>query len=84
MTPVVSHTHKLHTVNPMDYLELNSILSFAACEIRRCVNVTIVDDFVDEPVEVFDYKLERTISLDPRIFLDPVDGQIFITDNDGS
>ena len=71
-------------VNPMDYLELNTILSFAACEIRRCVNVTIVDDLVDEPLEFFDYTLEGTPGLDSRITLDPVDGVVEITDNDGN
>ena len=71
-------------VNPMDYLELNTILSFAACETRRCVNVTIVDDLVDEPLESFDYTLERTPGLDSRISLDPVDGVVQINDNDGN
>ena len=71
--------------NPMDYLELNTILSFAACETRSCVNVTIVDDLVDEPdlIEFFHYTLERTPGLDPRISLDPVDGVVEIIDDDG-
>ena len=67
----------------MDYLELSSILSFAACETQRCVNVTIVDDLMVEPDTIFDYTLERTSGLDMRISLDPIDGQIKITDNDG-
>ena len=67
----------------MDYLELNSILSFYACETRRCVNVTIVDDLVDEPLEYFNFTLERTPDLDTRISLFLVDGQIAIIDNDG-
>jgi hypothetical protein len=56
-------------VNPMDYLELNSTLSFDACQTRRCVNVTIVDDLVDEPLEYFNFTLERTPDLDTRISL---------------
>ena len=68
----------------MDYLELNTILSFAACETRRCVEVTIVDDLVDEPNEIFHYTLGRTIGLDPRISLNPVDGVVEIIDNDGN
>ena len=71
------------TVDPMDYQGLNSILSFAACEIQRCVNVTIVDDLVDEAEEFFHFTLERTPGLDSRISLDPVDGQVFIVDDDG-
>ena len=64
----------------MDYLELNSILSFDACQSRSCINVTIVDDLVDEPLEYFNFTLERTPDLDTRISLD---GQMAIIDNDG-
>ena len=67
----------------MDYLELNSILSFDACQTRHCINVTIVDDLVDEPLEYFNFTLERTPDLDTRISLNPVDGRITIIDNDG-
>ena len=67
----------------MDYLELNSILSFDACQMRRCVNVTIVDDLVDEPLEYLNFTLERTPDLDTRISLNAVDGRIAIIDNDG-
>ena len=67
----------------MDYLELNSILSFDACETRRCVNVTIVNDLVDEPLEYLNFTLEGTPDLDTRISLNPVDGRIAIIDNDG-
>ena len=69
----------------MDYLEVNTILAFATCEIRRCVNVTIVDDLVDEPGpnEFFHYTLERTPGLDSRISLSPVDGVVEIIDDDG-
>ena len=73
----------LSAVSPMDYLELNTILSFAACETRRCVTVIIVDDLVDEPLEFFHYTLERTPNLDPRISLTPVDEVVEIIDNDG-
>ena len=67
-------------VDPMDYLGLNNILSFAACETRRCANVTIVDDLVGESIELFDYTLSRPPSLDSRISLAPVDGVVEITD----
>ena len=56
---------------------------FGACEIRKCVNITIRDDEVDElDTEFFTYHLRRTTSLDPRIELVPVDGLIEIVDND--
>ena len=70
----------------MDYLELNTIfMSFAACETRRCADVTIVDDLVDEPdpIEFFHYTLERTRGLHPRISLNPVDGVVGIIYDDG-
>ena len=65
----------------MDYLGQNNTLSFAACETKRCVNVAIVDDLLNEPIEFFDYTLERTPNLDTRISLTPVDGRLEIIDN---
>ena len=47
------------------------------------MNVTIVDDLVDEPLEYFDFTLERTPDLDTRISFNLVDGRIAIIDNDG-
>ena len=70
-------------VAPDDYIEFNVTLMFEPCEIRRCVNVTIMDDFIDEPDESFFYKLQRTPDLHPRITLNPVDGEIVIVDDDG-
>ena len=68
---------------PSDYIELNVTLMFEPCKIRHCVNLTIMDDFIDEPEENFFYKLQRTPDLHPRITLDPVDGEIVIVDDDG-
>ena len=73
----------LPPVPTMDYDPLSVNLNFAACETRQCVNATIVDDFVDEPIESFNVTLERTLGLDIRIRLDPVDGVVEIDDNDG-
>ena len=63
---------------------MDTLLSFAACQIRSCVNVSIINDVVLENVESFDVTLERTLGLDSRITLNPVDGVIEITDNDGT
>ena len=68
----------------MDYLALAEVLIFDACETQQCVVVTIVDDVVDEPEEVFRVALERTSDLDSRIILEPIDGEIIIADNDGN
>ena len=67
----------------MDYIGLSTILSFPACETKQCVDVTIVDDDVLENVESFHVTLERTPGLDMKITLDPVDGVVQITDDDG-
>ena len=72
----------LSTVQAMDYQPLDVTLTFEACETRRCVDVEIIDDTVDEPDEVFTYTLRRTPDLDPRIELNPVDGQVEIGDDD--
>ena len=77
-------THSFFAVSPMDYLALAEVLIFDACETQQCVVVTIVDDVVDEPEEVFRVALERTIDLDSRIILEPIDGEIIIADNDGN
>ena len=55
---------------------------FEACQTRRCVDVEIIDDTVEEPEEVFTYTLRRTPDLDARIELNPVDGQVEIVDDD--
>ena len=66
----------------LDYGALNAILKFAACEMRSCVDVYIMDDITLENDESFDLTLERTSGLNSRITLDPVNGVVEITDND--
>ena len=58
------------------------ILMFDECERRRCTNVSITQDMVDEPDEFFTFHLNRTTDLSPRIDLDPVVGIIEIVDDD--
>ena len=73
----------LSTVNHTDYSAPSVTLKFATCETRQCLNVSIMDDVVDEPEESFSYTLERLVNLDPRIILAPSAGEVFILDNDG-
>ena len=69
----------------MDYIALSMTLTFDTCDTRRCVNVSIVEDIVNEPDEVFDYSLvPAPIGLDPRITIRPDMGAVLITDNDGN
>ena len=67
----------------MDYGASDVILEFNACETRKCVNVSIVNDLVDEEDEIFTYHLRTTPNLDPRINLEPIDGTVEIIDDDG-
>ena len=68
----------------MDYGQvLGAPLVFPPCERSRCVDIPIVDDDVLENSELFSVSLERN-GLDTRITLDPVDGLVEITDNDGT
>ena len=67
----------------MDYEALSTNLTFDMCELRRCENVTIMDDNVVEQNESFIVTLGRTPGWDDRIALTTVTGMIQITDNDG-
>ena len=73
-----THFYISCTERSVDYVPVSIILQFPSCETRRCVNVSIVSDLIDEPEELFTYTLERTPDLDPRITLQPVEGEIVI------
>ena len=64
----------------MDYTAVSTTLEFAACASRECVNITIENDQIPELTESFFVDLEETPGLDDRITLDPVLGEIDITD----
>ena len=70
-------------VSPMDYSAVSTILMFAACQMRSCVNISIVNVAVLENIETFAVTLARTSGLDSRIVLNPVNGVVEIIDNDG-
>ena len=74
---------KLFLVSPMDYGHVSSILAFDTCDTQQCTEIPIKDDMKAELTESFNVTLERTPGLDSRITLDPVDGKIEISDNEG-
>ena len=78
-----THLYLVSTVQTVDYGAIDVILEFDVCETRKCVNVMIVNDLVDEEDEIFTYHLRRTPNLDPRIDLAPIDGTVEIIDDDG-
>ena len=67
----------------MDYGAIDVILEFDAGETRKCVNVSIVNDLVDEENKTFTYHLRKTTNLNVRINLEPIDGTVEIIDDDG-
>ena len=62
----------------LDYEPFSVVVQFESCETRRCVNISILSDLIEEPDESFNYTLERTPDLDSRISLDPVEGEVVI------
>ena len=66
-----------------DYNHVSTIVAFDTCNTQRCTEIPIVDNMIVELTESFFITLERTPGLDSRITLDPVDGEIEITDDDG-
>ena len=62
---------------------MSTILTFAACDTRHCVDVPIMNDADDEPDEIFGIILDRTPGLNDRITLDPVDGGVIINGDVG-
>ena len=67
----------------MDYGPVATRLTFNRCARRECVVVSIIDDTTLENSETFHITLERTPGLSSDITLDPVNGVVEITDNDG-
>ena len=61
---------------------VNRTLMFYNGHTEPCVDVTIVNDFDDEPDENFFYTLERT-GLNPIVSLYPTRGEVEIVDDDG-
>jgi len=70
-------------VSPPDYARGATILMFDTCDTRKCVDIQIVDDNIEEGTEIFTATLERTPGLDPRITLDPDSATVEITNDDG-
>ena len=67
----------------MDYNPVAESLRFNRCDRRKCVVVPIIDDLMLEHIECFLLTLERTPSLAGSITLDPVDGRVDVSNDDG-
>ena len=71
-------------VDGEDFQQIDDmIVTFGDCQNRSCINITIVDDMVNEPVESFTYTLEMIPVSNSAICLKPVGGEVIISDDDG-
>ena len=75
-----SKEKKLSTGSGADYGRVDVILQFPECVAQQCAMVNVVNDSVDEPEEFFNFTLAQTPGLDPRIKLEPTEGQVVIKD----
>ncbi|CAI8013530.1 Receptor-type tyrosine-protein phosphatase F, partial [Geodia barretti] len=66
--------------SPADYVAVDQVLTFAACESQRCVNVSLANDLVSEPEETFSLSLTR--STRSHISITSATGVVVITDDD--
>ena len=62
---------------------MKTILSFGECHTVSCINITIKNDVILEPLEVFNVSLVDK-DLDEGITLKNVDGVVMISDSDGT
>ena len=70
-----------YTESPADYVAVEEVLMFAACESQRCVNVRLANDLVSEPEETFSLSLTRSTS--SHISFTSATGVVVVTDDDG-
>ena len=69
-------------MSPLDFEAVNEAVVFAPCETQHCVNVSIVDDLINEPEEKFFLYLSKSFST-PFFSFGSATGQVIITDDDG-
>ena len=70
------------TVSSTDYGAVNETVTLTSCEKLHCVNLSIINDFLNEPVETFSLSLTRSPDTPPFILVTPAAGEVIITDDD--
>ena len=63
----------------MDYSAASGVLTFSSSSRQQCVDITVVDDSVLEPLEKFLLKIDTTVD---RVVLEPKLTTVAIEDND--
>ena len=61
--------------------ETAGMVTFSGNDLRKCLRVTLVDDYSFERTESFSISLERTENLDERITISPDRGTVTINDD---
>ena len=67
----------------MDYGAIASLATFSASESRACVEISITDDIISEPIELFAVSLTFPGLLPEGIAVMPDSANVTIVDNDG-
>ena len=89
LTKTLSHSYnvwdKLFFISEADedYVAQNTVLSFAACETVKCLDVELLDDCVLEDTETFKMMLSTVSGQDERIKLGAGGADVVINDDDG-
>ena len=71
----------IFTAEGIDYEALDVELMFEKCMRRKCVNIIIMEDQINELDKSFTFHLNRTTDLSSLIIFDQVDGEIHIIDD---
>ena len=70
MLSVYNIDHLFSPDSPEDYVAQSTTLTFAPCQLLRCVDVVLEDDCVLEDTEAFNIRLETIVDQDRRITID--------------
>ena len=71
------------TVEEMDYGALDVVLMFEMCMRRKCVNVTIIEDQMNELNESFTFHLNSSTNISSHFNFGSAEGIVHIINNDG-
>ena len=72
----------LTAVPGLDYVPLDSTITFGACDNWKCVNISIIDDHRVERPEYFHVNLLRPPDLTEGVTFNQIYGQIWIYSQD--
>ena len=64
-------------------MSLDSTITFGACDNRKCVNISIIDDREVEFPEYFNVILQETPGLSKAVSLNQTEGKIWIHSANG-